>query len=392
MTLFRDPAGLQSCRDRSATFVIPCLNEAATLRPFLSECKTVFDRDIETDWEILVVDNGSIDGSVQIAQNEGASVVSAQTKGYGSAVHAGILAARPGYVVYADADGTYAPADAVKLLSEIRNTGADLVIGTRIRGDIEKGAMPWLHRRLGTPFLSLLIRKLYRLPISDCNCGIRSLRREAYTKWSLSGQGMEFASAMLIRAANCGAKVAEVPVTLRRGPQGRVPHLKKWRDGMRHLLTILAGVPEAFWYPGLVLLGLSLLLGLPSIWGPLQNADGVRFFRPHTQALSILIGFYGAVFSSLALSLYGRAVGSQQAPRLAALLTNIREDLLLWALAAFFTAFLLGGTYAVWQWSKVHYSDLAFLKFTLGLIYFTLVPTAVVFGVFQLHLHKRALL
>jgi glycosyltransferase involved in cell wall biosynthesis len=392
MTAYRGDSEAQSCRDRAATFVIPCLNEAGTLREFLSECKIVFDRDTETDWEILVVDNGSMDGSVQIAQREGASVVSAPIQGYGSAVHTGILAARPGYVVYADADGTYAPADAVKLLSAIRSTGADLVIGSRIRGEIEKGAMPWLHRHLGTPVLSILIRKLYKLPISDCNCGIRSLQREAYTKWDLSGQGMEFASAMLIRAASCGAKVTEIPVRLRRGPRGRVPHLRKWRDGMRHLLTILAGVPNAFWYPGLVLLVLSLVLALPSIWGPLEIASGVRFFGPHTQAISIMIGFYGAVFSSLALSLYGRAGGAKEAPRLASLLTRLREDLLFWALIALFSAFLLGGAYAVWQWSRIHYSDLAFLKFTLGLIYFTLVPTALVFGVVQFHLQKRAML
>ena len=181
----RYPADQLRRGDRSATFVIPCLNEAPTLGRFLSECKSVFDDDTETDWEILVVDNGSIDASVQIARKEAATVVSNLTRGYGSAVHAGILAARSVYVVYADADGTYAAADAVKLLSVIRSTGADLVIGSRIRGNIETGAMPWLHRHLGTPFLSLLIRKLYKLPISECNCGIRGLRRESYANGTL---------------------------------------------------------------------------------------------------------------------------------------------------------------------------------------------------------------
>jgi len=377
--------------DRSATLVIPCLNEEATLGGFLSECKSAFDDDAETDWEILVVDNGSVDASVQIARKESATVVSIPTRGYGSAVDAGILAARSGYVVYADADGTYSAADAVRLLSVIRGTGADLVIGSRLRGEIEAGAMPWLHRRLGTPFLSLLIRKLYKLPISDCNCGIRSVRRESYTKWNLRALGMEFASAMLILAANSGAKVTEIPVTLRRGARGRVPHLKRWRDGMRHLLTILAGVPDAFWYPGLLLFLISIVLAVPSVFGPLPVANGIRFFGPHTQALAILIGFYGAVFLSLALSLYGRANGRKQMPRLAVFLTSLREDILLWALVAFFGAFLLGGTYTLWQWSRIHYSDLSFMKFTLGLIYFTLVPAAVVFGVFQLHLQKRTL-
>src|SRR6516164_7153400 len=249
--LMQEQVALHGCGDRSATFVVPCLNEAGTLPQFLSECRTVFGQDPHTDWEILVVDNGSVDDSAQIARKAGANVIFTQTRGYGSAVHAGILAARARYVVYADADGTYAPTDAIKLLSEIRNSGADLVVGSRIRGDIEEGAMPWLHRHFGTPVLSLLIRKLYKLPISDCNSGIRSLKRDSYAKWNLSVKGMEFASAMLILAAICGAKVTEVPLVLRRGPQGRVPHLKRWRDGMRHLLTILAGVPNAFWYPGL---------------------------------------------------------------------------------------------------------------------------------------------
>jgi len=122
---------------------------------------------------------------------------------------------------------------------------------------------------------------------------------------------------------------------------------------MRHLLTILAGVPAAFWYPGLTLVVASLLLAVPSMWGPLQIGNGIRFFGPHTQALSILIGFYGAVFLSLALSLYGRATAAKQTPRLAGLLTRLREDVLFWVLMAFFGAFLLGGLYTLWQWSKI---------------------------------------
>ena len=388
--LMREQVGLQGCEDRSATLVIPCLNEASTLRQFLSECKAVFEKDPNTDWEILVVDNGSIDDSAQIARKAGASVISTVARGYGSAVHAGILASRARYVVYADADGTYAPIDAIKLLSEIRDNGADLVVGSRIRGDIEEGAMPWLHRHFGTPILSMLIRKLYKLPISDCNSGIRSLKRDSYAKWNRSVKGMEFASAMLILAAICGAKVTEVPVMLRRGPQGRVPHLKRWRDGMRHLLTILAGVPYAFWYPGLALCSVSLALALPSFWGPLPVADGVRFFGPHTQAVAILIGFYGALFLGLALSLYGRGSPTKEPPWLAAFLASLREDVLLWTLVVLLGASFLGSAYMFWQWSRIHYSDLAFLKFTLGLIYFTLVPAAVIFGVFQLHLQKRA--
>ena len=252
--------------------------------------------------------------------------------------------------------------------------------------------MPWLHRHIGTPALSFLIRKLYVTPITDCNCGIRCVRRSAYEKWNLSGQGMEYASAMLILAATAGAKVIEVPVTLRRGKPKRAPHLKTWRDGMRHFLTILAGAPGVFWYPGLALLGLSLALVLPSFWGPFYVVGHVRFFGLHTEAISIVIGFYGAAFLSLALSLYAQAPKLKAMPKLAASLTLLREDILFWGLIAFFGAFVTGGGYALWQWSKVHYSDFDFLKFTLGMIYFTLIPATITLGVFQSHLQKRALL
>ncbi|HEU4388017.1 MAG TPA: glycosyltransferase family 2 protein [Blastocatellia bacterium] len=380
-----------SPRSSTATLVIPCLNEAGTLRDFLRECKEAFSNDKETDWEILVADNGSIDGSADIAVDEGARVISVACEGYGSALHSGILAARDGYVVYADADGTYSPADAVRLLAEIRRSGADLVVGTRILGEIEEGAMPWLHRYLGTPVLSFLVRWLYAIPITDCNSGIRCLRRETYASWRLSGDGMEYASAMLIHAASAGATVKEIPVTLRRSPNHRIPHLKIWRDGMRHLLTILAGAPGIFWHPGIAMLVLSLALTVPCFWGLIQVADGVQFFGPHTQAISIVIGFYGAAFMGVALSLYNQPRHRKPIPKLAMALTTLREDVLFWALIGFFTCFLAGGVYAFWQWSRIHYSDFAFLKFTLGLIYFTLVPAAVSLGVFQSHLQKRTL-
>ncbi len=383
---------MKSGNARTATFVIPCLNEAETLREFLMECKTVFAEDANTEWAILVADNGSTDVSIQIAQEEDVAVLRVPAQGYGFSVHAGILAAKSEYVVFADADGTYAPSDAVRLLDGIRCHAADLAIGSRIRGTIEAGAMPWLHRHIGTPALSLLIRKLYRVPITDCNCGIRCVRRSAYEKWNLSGQGMEYASAMLIRAATAGAKVIEVPVTLRRGKPKRAPHLKTWRDGMRHLLTILAGAPGVFWHPGLALLGLSLGLVLPSFWGPFRVVGHVRFFGLHTEAISIVIGFYGAAFLSLALSLYAQAPKLKPVPKLAASLTLLREDILFWGLIAFFGAFVTGGGFALWQWSKVNYSDFDFLKFTLGMIYFTLIPATIALGVFQSHLQKRALL
>ena len=292
--------------------------------------------------------------------------------------------------MYADADGTYMPSDAVKLLSEVKRSGADLVMGTRLKGTIEDGAMPLLHRYLGTPLLSFFIRILYKIPITDCNSGIRGLRREAYRSWDLSEPGMEFASSMLIHAAISGAKVREVPVTLRRCREDRVPHLKTWMDGMRHLLTVFAGAPGLFWSVGCALLGYSLLLMLPSLWGPIEISRGIRFFGMHTQAISIVAGFYGATFVSLALPLYGKQKEKSKIPRLVNLLTALREDFLFFGLLGFFAVFVLGGAYSVWQWSRIHYANFEFIKFTLALIYFTIVPSTLILGVFRFHLQKRA--
>lgn len=246
--------------------MLPCLDEATTLGPLLEECRRVLGADVGVRWTVLVVDNGSRDGSPEIAAGAGAEVLRCARRGYGAAVDAGLRAARTPWVLYADADGTYDPRDACRLLAHARaHPGTELVVGSRLAGPIEPGAMPALHRYLGTPVLSAVYRGLHRVPLGDVNSGLRCLWREAYLRWDVRAPGMEFASAMLVAAADAGAVVRELPIGLRRGPPGRTPHLRPWRDGLRHLRVLLGA---AAWRAPLVACLVLATVGLTGLLAP----------------------------------------------------------------------------------------------------------------------------
>lgn len=217
--------------------VIPCLNERLTLATAISMAKDLVTS-IGGDGEVVVADNGSTDGSQDIAVANGAHVVNVPDKGYGNALMGGIAGAKGDILVMGDADSTYDFREARALVESVER-GVDLAMGSRLRGEIEKGAMPFLHRYFGTPALSLLIRILYRLPITDCNCGMRAFSRRAYERMVLRSPGMEFASEMLCRAALVGLKVSEDPISLHKDPRVRDPHIRTWRDGWRHLKLIV---------------------------------------------------------------------------------------------------------------------------------------------------------
>lgn len=250
------------------TFIVPCLNEEACLRDFLKESVSVFATDRTRTWSIIVVDNGSTDRSVEIAKAEGATVEIATACGYGSAVDAGIRAALTKYVVFADADGTYNPRDAIRLVDTAEADSADLVTGSRLRGEIEPGAMPCLHRYLGTPALSFLIRLVTGLRITDCNCGIRCVKRSSYLEWGLTSKGMEFASEMFMRAAHHRARVTEIPVSLRRAQFARNSKLRPIRDGLRHTKTIITRVYRPWFLSwAVILLTLAIVGGFNFLTG-----------------------------------------------------------------------------------------------------------------------------
>lgn len=220
------------------SIVLPCLNEEQSLPVCLEEITQTVDK-MNIPYEIIVADNQSTDGSAQVARSFQARVVPVAKRGYGSAVNGGISAARGEIVLFGDADCSYPFYDIPKLVAPVLQGQADFVLGNRLNNTLEEGAMPWLNRYFGTPVLSALIRWLYGMPVYDCNGGMRAFRRNIYEGLNLKQPGMEYASEMLIAVAKQKLRYLEVPVALRRAHPSHTPYLRPWRDGFRHLRTIL---------------------------------------------------------------------------------------------------------------------------------------------------------
>jgi glycosyltransferase involved in cell wall biosynthesis len=217
---------------------MPCLNEARTLPACIAKARGYLAGRSFTG-EIIVADNGSSDGSREIAQSLGARVICVPQRGYGSALRAGIAAARGKFVIMGDSDDSYDFTTLDPFLDRLE-AGYDLVIGNRFEGGIERGAMPLLHRYFGNPVLSALGRLLYRSPISDFYCGLRGFRRSALLQVDPRAPGMEFAVEMIVKSTVKGLRITQVPTTLAPDGRGRRPHLHPWRDGWRCLWFLLS--------------------------------------------------------------------------------------------------------------------------------------------------------
>ncbi len=255
------------------TILMPCLNEAQTLPACIAKARAFIERS-GIDAEILVSDNGSTDGSQELASRLGARVVHAKERGYGAALITGIHAATGQFVIMGDGDDSYDFSQLDGFVAALRG-GADLVMGNRFQGGIAPGAMPPLHRYLGNPVLSWLGRTFFRVKVGDFHCGLRGFSREAMIKLGLVGPGMEFATEMVAKAALAGYAISEVPTTLRPDGRDRPPHLRTWRDGWRHLLFMLLFTPRwLFLIPGGLmmgggLVGMGLLARGPQTLGPM---------------------------------------------------------------------------------------------------------------------------
>lgn len=282
------------------SIVMPCLNEAESV----GECVRLAQEGLRTagvEGEILVADNGSSDGSREIARSLGARVVDVPRKGYGAALMGGFEAAQGRFIVMGDADASY-DFSSLRPFIERLHAGDDLVMGNRFEGGIRDGAMPFLNRRLGNPVLSFLGRLFFNSRIGDFHCGLRAFRRDMLPKLGLQSEGMEFASEMIVKATLNGMKISEVPTTLSPALRSRPPHLRPWRDGWRHLRFLLLFSPRwLFFYPGaaLVLIGLVAMIAL--LPGELELFG--THFDVHTMVYAsamIVVGYQAILFAAFA--------------------------------------------------------------------------------------------
>jgi hypothetical protein len=280
---------------------MPCLNEAETLATCIRKARACLAREGLTG-EVLIADNGSTDGSREIAAQEGARVVPVADKGYGAALQGGIAAAHGRYIVMADADDSYDFEGFGPFVAKLRE-GHDLVMGNRFRGGIAPGAMPPLHRYLGNPVLTTIGRVLFRSPVGDFHCGLRAFDRDAIRALDLHTTGMEFASEMVVKATLNRLRIAEVPTTLSPDGRSRPPHLRSWRDGWRHLRFLLLYSPRwLFLFPGIAM----TVLGLA---GMAWLASGPRTLGATTFGIHTLL--YAAVAAIIGVQTVGFAVFSK---------------------------------------------------------------------------------
>lgn len=294
---------------------MPCLNEARTIEKCVADANDFLIRS-DIKGEVLVADNGSTDGSKQLAITAGARVIDVPIRGYGAALIAGINEARGRYIVMGDADDSY---DFTKLepFREALRSGAHLVMGNRFEGGIAPGAMPLLHRWLGNPVLSALGRVFFRIPVGDFHCGLRAFNAEAIRSLHLTSPGMEFATEMVAKASFARLQVTEVPTTLKPDGRGRPPHLRTWRDGWRHLRFMLLFSPLwLFFIPGgillaLGLLGLSLLSQGTLLVGRIGLDVHTMLFCSAATVLGVLAIQWGAMIQWLGVN-----AGMRIAPRI----------------------------------------------------------------------------
>ncbi|MFL6796088.1 MAG: glycosyltransferase family 2 protein [Xanthobacteraceae bacterium] len=353
------------------TILMPCLNEAETLATCIEKAQK-FLRRAETSGEVLIADNGSTDGSQEIARNWGARVITVAERGYGAALLGGMASARGRYVIMGDADDSYNFEELDGFLTELR-AGAELVIGNRFSGGIAPGAMPFLHRYVGNPVLSVLGRLLFRAAVGDFHCGLRAFRTEAIRQLNLRTSGMEFASEMVVRSALSGLRITEVPTALRPDGRSRRPHLKTWSDGWRHLKFLLMYTPRwLFMAPGALLLGMGTLLGALLFRGPLWVTESIGLDLS-SFIFGCFLAFLGAqllTFGALAryyAAITGFLPSGPRALRLERFATT--EKFILLSLILLLIGLGLFG-YAVGFWADVGF----------GPIHNSIIPRAVVAG------------
>jgi glycosyltransferase involved in cell wall biosynthesis len=342
--------------------VIPCLNEARSIGLCIDTALAAF-RQAGIFGEVVVADNGSTDGSVEIAEQHGARVVHAAIKGYGSALRKGIEDANGQFLIMGDADGSHDFTEVPLFVGKWRE-GYEFVIGNRFKGEIKDGAMSAHHRFLGTPVLSALLNLFFRAGVGDINCGMRGMTRKLAYRLDFRTTGMEFASESLIKAAKSGARIAEIPVTMwpdkRQGP----PHLRSFRDGWRHLRFIFLSAPNwLFLLPGglLVTLGIGLVLWL--LPGP--RFAGKVGLDVHTMALGMMLALLGVHIISIGLFVkvfsYTEKLSRNQIS-LARLLRHVKLEHGLMLGGTLALGGFTGDTTVFWHWAAHGFGQLPLVR------------------------------
>lgn len=340
--------------------VIPCLNEANSLGICIEKAQKAF-ADARLRGEVVVADNGSTDGSIEIAQKADARVVPVAQRGYGSALKAGIRAARGAFIVMGDADDSYDFSEVPRFVEEWRK-GSEVVMGNRFEGEIKPGAMPWHHKYIGNPGLTTVLNLLFRSGIGDSHCGMRGFTRDVFERMDLRSSGMEFASEFVIKAAQIGAKTSEIPITLWKDKRGRPPHLRSFRDGWRHLRFMLLYAPNwLFLLPGGLLMAMGLALVLWLLPGPRTIASNV-VLDVHTMIFGVIFTLLGAQI--LAIGAFAKVFSyaerfDRNTVSLKRVLkrVSLENGLLLGGLLS--AAGFAGCAYIAWQWAASGFGPLA---------------------------------
>jgi glycosyltransferase involved in cell wall biosynthesis len=332
------------------SIIMPCLNEAETLATCIQKAQWYL-QEYQIKGEVLIADNGSEDGSQEIAKKMSATLVNVKEKGYGSAIMGGILAAKGEFIIMADADDSYDFTKLNPFVEKLRG-GYDLVMGNRFKGGIKPDAMPFLHKYLGNPVLTWLGKLFFRSSCDDFHCGLRGFRKQAILNLNLRTTGMEFASEMVVKSTLNGLKITEVPTTLSPDGRSRKPHLRTWRDGWRHLRFLLLYSPRwLFLYPGFFLMIVGLISTIILLYSP----------RVHSllySATAIIIGFQLVNFA-IFTKVY--AIQEGLLPQDKKLLKFVDSFTLEQGLIFGTILFLLGGftsIIAFFQWESVGFGSL----------------------------------
>ncbi len=375
-------------QDLELTVLMPCLNEAQTVGRCVAKARAYLER-AGIAGEVLIADNGSTDGSRELAVAAGARVVPVGRKGYGAALSGGIHAARGRYVIMGDADDSYDFTNLGAFVARLRD-GYALVMGNRFTGGIRPGAMPTLNRYLGNPVLSFVGRWLFAAPVGDFHCGIRGFERRAILDLDLRASGMEFASEMVVKATLAGLRITEVPTTLSPDGRGRPPHLRPWRDGWRHLRFMLLRSPRwLFLYPGLALTGIGLVLAsvltfrsipIPGVFT--LDINGLLYFAI-AAVVGVQVAFFGLFAEALARKLNLRV--DHGLPETLLRLASLEGSIALGA--ALVLAGLAGAAYAVVRWGEQSFGPLIpsqMMRITIPSVTTLAIGTQILFGGFLL--------